>query len=144
MSDEDFLRRTFELALQAKAEQCAPFGAIVVKDGVIVGEGYNRVLALQDPTHHGELAAIRDACHKLGTADLSGCTVYASGEPCPMCAGAIAMAKISRLVYGAPAREARWNGFPFPLTHDQMALPLLSRALPTSQLLVDEANAVYS
>lgn len=83
-----------------------PFGAILVRDGVVVGEGLNHEIAKHDPTSHGEIEAIRDACKRLETNDLSDCTMYAIGEPCPMCTVAIRLAKISRVYYGASHRDA--------------------------------------
>lgn len=83
-----------------------PFGAIVVRDGVVVSEGLNHELAKHDPTSHGEIEAIRDACRRLGTNDLSDCIMYSIGEPCPMCTVAIRLAKISKVFYGASHKDA--------------------------------------
>lgn len=88
-----------------------PFGAVVVKDGVIVGRGHNEVLKNNDPTCHGEIQAIRDACRSLGTYDLSGCELYTSAEPCPMCLSAIIWANIKTVYYGNSAKDAAAIGF---------------------------------
>ena len=88
-----------------------PFGAVVVKDGVIVGRGHNEVLKNNDPTCHGEIQAIRDACRNLGTYDLSGCELYTSAEPCPMCLSAIIWAIIKTVYYGNSAKDAAAIGF---------------------------------
>ena len=88
-----------------------PFGAVVVKDGVIVGRGHNEVLKNNDPTCHGEIQAIRDACRSLGTYDLSGCELYTSAEPCPMCLSAIIWANIKPVYYGNSAKDAAAIGF---------------------------------
>ena len=88
-----------------------PFGAVVVKDGVIVGRGHNEVLKHNDPTCHGEIQAIRDACRSLGTYDLSGCELYTSAEPCPMCLSAIIWANIKTVYYGNSAKDAAAIGF---------------------------------
>jgi len=88
-----------------------PFGAVVVKDGVIVGRGHNEVLKNNDPTCHGEIQAIRDACRNLGTYDLSGCELYTSAEPCPMCLSAIIWANIKTVYYGNSAKDAAAIGF---------------------------------
>lgn len=88
-----------------------PFGAVVVKDGVIVGRGHNEVLKNSDPTCHGEIQAIRDACRNLGTYDLSGCELYTSAEPCPMCLSAIIWANIKTVYYGNSAKDAAAIGF---------------------------------
>lgn len=86
------------------------FGAVVVKDGEVVGEGYNQVLSLKDPTCHAEVQAIRDASRRLGSHVLSGCVLYASGEPCPMCRCAAAWARIGRVVYASPMEDAELYG----------------------------------
>lgn len=88
-----------------------PFGAVVVKDGVIVGRGHNEVIKNNDPTCHGEIQAIRDACHHLGTYDLSGCELYTSAQPCPMCLSAIIWANIRTVYYGNTAKDAAAIGF---------------------------------
>ncbi len=88
-----------------------PFGAVIVKDGKIVGRGHNRVLAAQDPTCHAEIEAIRSACRNLGTRDLSGCEIYTSCYPCPMCLGAIIWANIRTAYFGNTAEDAARVGF---------------------------------
>jgi tRNA(Arg) A34 adenosine deaminase TadA len=88
-----------------------PFGAVVVRDGEVVGRGHNRVLADHDPTCHGEIAAIRDACAFLGTHDLSGCVLYTTGEPCPMCLYACMWANIDRVYYGCTLADNAAIGF---------------------------------
>ncbi|MEE1211586.1 MAG: nucleoside deaminase [Treponema sp.] len=88
-----------------------PFGSVIVKDGKIVGRGHNRVVKNQDPTCHGEIEAIHDACKNLGTFDLSGCTLYTTSEPCPMCLGAILWANIDRVFQGCNISDAEKIGF---------------------------------
>lgn len=88
-----------------------PFGTVIVKDGTIVGRGHNRVLAEHDPTCHGEIEAIRDACHNLGTHDLSGCELYTTAEPCPMCLGGILWANIKTIYYGCTRLDTAAIGF---------------------------------
>lgn len=88
-----------------------PFGAVIVKDGKIVGRGHNRVLLKHDPTCHGEMEAIRDACEKLGSHDLSGCEIYTTAEPCPMCLGGILWANISKVYYGCTVDDTDKIGF---------------------------------
>lgn len=100
--DEFFMRRAIALSEMALADQgLKPYGAVVVRRGVIIGEGINRSVERSDPTSHGEIEAIRAACAALGTLDLSDCTLYTSSEPCPMCRATTMMAGISRVVYGA-------------------------------------------
>ena len=88
-----------------------PFGSVVVKEGVIVGRGHNRVLGNNDPTAHGEVEAIRDACHRLGTHDLSGCDIYTTGEPCHMCLCACMWANIDKIYYGCTIEDNGLIGF---------------------------------
>lgn len=88
-----------------------PFGSVIVKDGKVVGRGHNRVLANNDPTCHGEVAAIRDACGKLGTFDLAGCEIYTTGEPCHMCLCACMWANISKIYYGCTIADNDRIGF---------------------------------
>ncbi len=88
-----------------------PFGSVVVRDGEIVGQGHNRVLADNDPTCHGEVAAIRDACSKLGTYDLTGCELYTTGEPCPMCLFACLWANVDKVYYGCTIEDNALIGF---------------------------------
>lgn len=88
-----------------------PFGSVIVKDGKIIGRGHNRVIADHDPTMHGEVAAIRAACANLGTHDLSGCELYTTAEPCPMCLGAILWAGIEKVYYGCNIKDTDKIGF---------------------------------
>jgi guanine deaminase len=88
-----------------------PFGAVIVKDGAIIGRGHNQVVKNNDPTCHGEMMAIRDACKKLGTFDLSGSVIYTTGEPCPMCLGAILWANIGKVYYGCNVLDTEKIGF---------------------------------
>ncbi len=88
-----------------------PFGAVIVKDDKIVGKGHNCVLKDNDPTQHGEIMAIKNACQNLGTYDLSGCSIYTTAEPCPMCLGAILWANISNVYYGCSREESKNIGF---------------------------------
>ncbi len=88
-----------------------PFGAVIVKDGKIVGRGHNRVLLKKDPTCHGEMEAIRDACANLSSHDLSGCEIYTTAEPCPMCLGGILWANISKVYYGCTVDDTDKIGF---------------------------------
>ncbi len=88
-----------------------PFGAVIVKDGVVVGKGHNQVIKNNDPTCHGEMMAIRNACKKLGTFDLSGCELYTTGQPCPMCLAAILWANIKQVYYGCNVQDTAQIGF---------------------------------
>lgn len=146
VADEGFMRRA--IALGEKAAMVdgtgGPFGCVIVKDGEIVSEGTNRVVSKNDPTCHGEIEAIRAAAHRLGTFDLAGCTLYTSGEPCPMCAGAIHWARIDRVVYASTIADARIYGeFDDEAIYADMAKPSARRNIPSAQCLRDEMLDVW-
>lgn len=101
MNDIDFMQQAIALAMQAASHQEVPVGAVVVKDGVVIGRGSNAPIALHDPSAHAEMLALRDAAKNIGNYRLVDCTLYVTLEPCAMCAGAIQHARIARLVYGA-------------------------------------------
>jgi tRNA(adenine34) deaminase len=111
--DETWMRRALELALCAEAEGEVPVGALVVRDDQLLGEGWNQPVALRDPTAHAEILAMRNAALKVGDYRLAGTTMYVTLEPCPMCAAAIAHARIARLVFGAwdPRQGAAGSAF---------------------------------
>jgi tRNA(Arg) A34 adenosine deaminase TadA len=111
-TDDRFLARAVELAARgSEAGDGGPFGAVVVRDGRVIGEGWNRVVADRDPTAHAEVNAIRAACAALGSFHLTGCVLYASSEPCPMCLSAAYWARIERIVYANSRAEAAAIGF---------------------------------
>ena len=135
--------RTRDLALLAEAialatanacEGGGPFGAVVVRDGEVIGRGVNQVTTRHDPTAHAEVQAIRAACDSLGTHELAGCTLYASCEPCPMCLGAILWARVGRLVYAASREDAAAAGFDDSLFHEEVSRPAAERELPSEHL----------
>lgn len=101
MSDEQYMRAALELARQAQEAGEVPVGAVVVKDGEIVGRGFNAPISRHDPSAHAEMMALRDAAERLGNYRLVGCELFVTLEPCMMCAGAIMHARIARVVYGA-------------------------------------------
>jgi len=101
MTDETFMREALSLALEAVAAGEVPVGAVVVKDGAVVGRGYNRPVSGRDPTAHAEVTCLRDAAERIGNYRLADCVIYVTLEPCAMCAGAIMNARVSRVVYGA-------------------------------------------
>ncbi len=143
---ERFMLRAIALARRTALEDRAggPFAAVVVRDGAIVGEGTNRVIAEQDPTWHGEVAAIRDACRRCGTHDLSGCELYTTGEPCPLCYGAAWWARIRCIYYAASMEDARRFGdFDDSLIYEQLQLPAADRRLPVIQLLPAAMRPVW-
>ncbi len=137
---EFFMRRAIELARQGmRRGDGGPFGAVVVRDGEIVGEGWNRVLATNDPTAHGEMCAIRDACAKAADFSLEGCEIHTTGEPCPMCLGAIYWARISRIHYGFRIEDAAEMGFGDTDYHEQIRLAPELRRIPSGVLCREES-----
>jgi tRNA(Arg) A34 adenosine deaminase TadA len=120
-----------------------PFGAVVVKDGKVVAEGWNRVTSSHDPTAHAEVVAIREACTKLGTFELKGCEIYTSCEPCPMCLAAIYWARLDRVYYANDQADAAAIQFDDAWLYREVALPLAERSLPLTQLLREEALEVF-
>lgn len=134
------MRRAIELARQGMNQGAGgPFGAVVVRDGLIVGEGWNRVIGTNDPTAHGEVTAIRDACARLGTFSLAGCEIHTTGQPCPMCLGAIHWARIERIYYGFRIEDAAAIGFDDTEFFRQMVLPPEERMIPAGELCRAEA-----
>jgi guanine deaminase len=142
--DEHFIRMAIALA-EAGMERGdgGPFGCVIVKDGVVVGQGNNRVTSSNDPTAHAEVVAIRAACAALGHFQLTGCTLYTSCEPCPMCLGAIYWARPDRIVFAGTRTDAAHAGFDDSLIYDELPLPPEQRRIGTEQLLRDEARAVF-
>ena len=137
---EVFMRRAIELARQGMNQGAGgPFGAVVVREGAIVGEGWNRVISTHDPTAHGEVTAIRDACAKLGTFSLEGCEIHTTGQPCPMCLGAIQWARIEKIYYGFRIEDAAAIGFDDTEFYRQMVLPPDERLIPAEELCREEA-----
>ena len=106
-TDEELLTMAVNEALEGiRSGHGGPFGCVIARDGEVIDRGHNRVLVDNDPTAHGEISAIRNACRTLGTIDLSGCTLYTSSEPCPMCKAAISWAKVGKVVFAATMNEA--------------------------------------
>lgn len=140
-SDPRFMHRAIELARLGMASGAGgPFGAVVVKDGEIIGEGHNRVVATNDPTAHGEIVAIRAACQHLGHFSLEGCEIHTTGEPCPMCLGAIHWARIGRIYYGFSISDAAAIGFDDREFYRQFSLPRSERHVPAAELGGGEAK----
>ncbi|OFW36262.1 MAG: hypothetical protein A3J29_00095 [Acidobacteria bacterium RIFCSPLOWO2_12_FULL_67_14b] len=145
MNKEDIMRRVIDTArrnLEAGGEGLTPVVSVIVKNGEIVGEGYNTVIRDHDPTAHAEVAAIRDACRRLKTCDLSGCEIYVISDPCPMCFAAIYHARLDRLYYGNARADTLRQGIDHKYLFRDAALPTEKRTLPSEQLLGDEARAV--
>lgn len=138
-----FYAKAIELSIENVKNGGGPFGAVIVKDGEIVATGVNRVTANHDPTAHAEVSAIRAACQKLGTFDLSGCEIYTSCEPCPMCLGAIYWAHLDKIYYGNNKTDAARIGFDDSFIYDELALKREDRNKAMEELLPDEAIAAF-
>ncbi|MDO3642712.1 MAG: nucleoside deaminase [Mucilaginibacter sp.] len=141
---EKFMRRAIRLSEQnIENELGGPFGAVIVKDGLVVAESANKVIIENDPTAHAEVSAIRLACKALNTYDLSGCVIYTSCEPCPMCLGAIYWAHIDKIYYANTKADAAAIGFDDHFIYDEIGCEMNDRKLPFVQLLRDEAQSAF-
>lgn len=139
-----FMRRAIDLSQQKMDENCGgPFGAVIVKGGKIVGEGWNCVTSTNDPTAHAEMVAIRNAAAALKDFKLEGCEIYTSCEPCPMCLSAIYWARLDRIFYANMREDAERIGFDDAFLYREVALPENKRALPSYRLLREEAKIVF-
>ena len=124
--------------------QGGPFGAVVVRDGKIVGRGWNQVTSANDPTAHAEIVAIREACRRLKTFQLDDCELYTSCEPCPMCLSAIYWARLRACIYGNTRKDAAKIDFDDDFIYREVALPIRKRKLRMKQLLRKEALAAFA
>lgn len=120
-----------------------PFGAIIVRDGVTLAEGWNKVTTANDPTAHAEVVAIRDACARLGTFSLEGAVIYSSCEPCPMCLAAIYWARLDGLYFANSREDAAAIGFDDELLYREIPKPIGERAMATVRLDLPEARAIF-
>lgn len=138
------MARAIQLSLEnVRYGRGGPFGAVVVENGAIIGEGTNQVASAYDPTAHAEVLAIREACKRVGRFSLEGCEIYASCEPCPMCLGAIYWAHLARVYFANIAEDASKIGFDDSLIYREIALPHLQRKIPMIQLMRDQALAAF-
>ena len=138
------MRAAIRLSLTKMKANCGgPFGAVVVRQGKIVGRGWNQVTAMNDPTAHAEVTAIRAACQKLKTFQLDDCELYTSCEPCPMCLAAIYWARCQKVYYANTRRDAAKIDFDDDLIYREVARPISRRIIPMKQLLRPEALEVF-
>ena len=143
--DRRFLQRAIALShAQVLAGKGGPFGAVIVRDGLIIAEGCNEVTSANDPTAHAEVVAIRRACQAVGNFSLAGATIYASCEPCPMCLAAIYWARLERLVFANTRSEAAAIGFDDALIYAEIPKAIGERTLPTTHLPLPEAAAAFA
>lgn len=139
------MRRAIALAAEnVRSGRGGPFAALVVKDGRVIAEGLNRVTSSNDPTAHAEVVAIREACRALGSFQLTGCDLYTTCEPCPMCLGAIYWARPARVFYAGTAADAVAAGFDDAFIYDELRRSVAQRRIPMTQLLREESLAIFS
>jgi guanine deaminase len=120
-----------------------PFGALIVRDGEVLAEGWNQVTSTNDPTAHAEVTAIRRACQAVGSFALDGATLYTSCEPCPMCLASAYWARIARIVFANTRADAAAIGFDDQMLYDEIPKPLTERSIPTHHAPSDDAKAVF-
>jgi tRNA(Arg) A34 adenosine deaminase TadA len=141
---EKFMRMAIDLSEHnVKEGQGGPFGAVIVKDGMVVARSANKVVPTNDPTAHAEVSAIRLACQELGTYNLEGCEIYTSCEPCPMCLGAIYWARIDKIYYANTKADAAAIGFDDHFIYQEIDQPMEKRKLPHTQLMRDDALGAF-
>lgn len=143
MTKEELMRRAIALSEENVKKGGGPFGAVIAKDGEIIAEGTNRVTANNDPTAHAEMEAIRAASRCLKTFDLSGCEIYTSCEPCPMCLGAIYWAHIDRMYYGNGKKDAARIGFDDAFIYEELGRIPEKRRLRSEVMLAGEAGKAF-
>lgn len=142
---KEFMAEAIRLADEnLKTGKGGPFGAVVVKNGVIVGKAGNSVTSTNDPTAHAEVNAIRDACKNLNTFQLDDCEIYTSCEPCPMCLGAIYWARPKKVYYACTKADAADAGFDDSFIYEEINIPLSERKIPATQLMQTEAQKVFA
>jgi len=142
---QEFMRRAIALAMEnVRTGSGGPFAAVIAKAGRIIAEGANRVTATNDPTAHAEVVAIREACRILGDFQLTGCDLYTTCEPCPMCLGAIYWARPARVFYACVAADAAAAGFDDAFIYEELNRTHADRRVPMQQLLREESLRIFS
>ncbi|GJG35489.1 nucleoside deaminase [Prevotella lacticifex] len=143
MTDKELMRRAIALSIDSVKSGGGPFGAVIARDGEVIAEGSNSVTIDNDPTAHAEVNTIRKACKKLGTFDLTGCVIYTSCEPCPMCLGAIYWAHLDKIYFANNREDAAAIDFDDDFIYKEIALPVYRRQKPSEILLRDEAIKAF-
>tara|TARA_B110001454_G_scaffold194540_1_gene196163 strand:+ start:2454 stop:2924 length:471 start_codon:yes stop_codon:yes gene_type:complete len=143
ISNNSFMLRAIELSINSANKDGGPFGCIIVKNNKIIAEGSNKVTALNDPTAHAEIVAIREACKKLNVFNLSGCDLYSSCEPCPMCLAAIYWSHIDNIFYANTRDDAKKINFDDSLIYSEFLKKTEDRKIPIKQMLRDEALQAF-
>jgi tRNA(Arg) A34 adenosine deaminase TadA len=144
MNQKDFMKKAIELSREhMNRNDGGPFGAVIVKDGKIISEGWNQVSSTNDPTAHAEVQAIRKAAQNLKNFDLSGAEIYTSCEPCPMCLSAIYWARIGKIYYANTRKDAADISFDDDFIYQEVPKPIDKRKIPMAQLSHDDALQVF-
>lgn len=143
MKNSELMQLAINLSLENVANGGGPFGAVIAKNGEVVATGVNRVTASNDPTAHAEVSAIRAAALKLGDFNLSGCEIYTSCEPCPMCLGAIYWARLDKMYYGNTKDDAKAIGFDDSFIYSELELSVNARSLPTVPFMRENALSAF-
>ena len=144
MTQKELMKSAIDCAIENIDQGGGPFGAVIVKDGEIIARSGNSVTKTNDPTAHAEVNAIRIATQKLGTFDLSGCEIYSSCEPCPMCLGAIYWARLDKLYFAGTKTDAMDAGFDDSFIYDELKLDYTQRNLHTEHIMRDEALEAFN
>ena len=134
-----FMSRAIELSIESVKSGGGPFGSVIIKNNEIISEGMNRVTKNNDPTAHGEIVAIRNACKNLNDFSLKGCELYTSCEPCPMCLSAIYWSRVDKIYYAKTRDDAKKINFDDSLIYSELTKKIKERKIPTTQLMRDEA-----
>lgn len=143
MTKEELMRKAIELSINSVRNGGGPFGAIIARKGEIIAEGSNGVTIYNDPTAHAEVTAIRKACEKLGTFDLTGCEIYTSCEPCPMCLGAIYWAHLDKIYYANNRKDAADIGFDDDFIYQEIEVKPQYRKKPSEILMREEGLEAF-
>jgi len=143
MDKNELMKQAIKRSIESVAKGGGPFGAIRAKDGEVIAEASNSVTLTNDPTAHAEINAIRQATQKLGTFDLSGCEIYSSCEPCPMCLGAIYWARLDKLYFAGTKTDAMEAGFDDSFIYDELKLDYADRKLYTRQMMREKAKEAF-
>jgi len=142
-NENGFMREAIRLSRESVKNGGGPFGAVIVKDGEIIAAASNKVTQDNDPTAHAEVSVIREAAKKLNTFNLSGCEIYSSCEPCPMCLGAVYWARLDKLYFANTKQDAKDIGFDDSFIYEEIDLPYEKRTIPNIQILRDEAFEAF-
>ena len=141
--DQSFLNQAIEMAVESVRRNGGPFAALVVRDGIVIASGSNQVTRTNDPTAHAEIVAIREACCVLGDFQLTGCDLYSSCEPCPMCLGALYWARPAHIYFAATREDAAAAGFDDSLIYREIAVPHAERSIPIERVTGEQATRPF-